>query len=219
MIHSGVMDSAWLVTGFLLAATGYVRLLSPWRTLLQDAFAQWSALLIAMLALLVLWHIRATVVNGLSLHLLGAMLCTLVFGPRLTLLPLSAVLVAAAASSGADWATLGLNASLLVLWPVGLSIMIAALVRRLPANVFVFIFLGGFFGGAAVVVLTGWLLTLLLWLTQTVPWGPLLEDYALYWMLVGFSEAWLTGMLLTVMVVYQPDSVRMFDAVRYIDNA
>ena len=41
----------------------------------------------------------------------------------------------------------------------------------------------------------------------------------MYWMLVGFSEAWLTGMLLTVMVVYKPDAVRLFDAVRYIDNA
>ncbi len=32
---------------------------------------QWPALVIATLALLVLWHIRATVLNGLSLHLLG----------------------------------------------------------------------------------------------------------------------------------------------------
>jgi uncharacterized membrane protein len=219
MIYSGEIDAAWLITGFLLATAGYVRRLSPWRSLWRDASEQWPALLIATLALLVLWHIRATIVNGMSLHLLGAMLCTLVFGPRLAVLPLSAALVAAVASSGASWATLGLNAVLLVLWPTALSVLVAALVRRLPANVFVYIFVGGFFGGAAVVVLTGWLLTLVLWLTQIMPWGPLLEDYALYWMLVGFSEAWLTGMLLTVMVVYRPDSVRMFDAVRYIDNA
>ncbi len=219
MIYSGEIDPAWLITGFLITAVGYVRLLCPWRTLWRDVCEQWPALLIAMLALLVLWHIRATVVNGLSLHLLGGMLCTLVFGPRLAVLPLTVVLAAAMASSDAAWTTFGLNAALLILWPVGLSVLIAALVRRLPANVFVFIFVGGFFGGAAVVICTGWLLTLVLWLAQIVPWGPLLEDYALYWMLVGFSEAWLTGMLLTVMVVYRPDSVRMFDAVQYIDNA
>lgn len=219
MIHSGAMDLAWLVTGFLIAAGCYARLLPPWRSLITAVRDQWPSLLIATLALLVLWHIRATVLNGLSLHLLGAMLCTLVFGPRLALLPLTAVLIAASVTGGAGWATLGLNACVLVLWPIFLSVLISSLVRRLPANIFVFIFVGGFFGGAIVVVLTGWLLTLLLWLTQSMPWGPLLEDYAMYWMLVGFSEAWLTGMLLTVMVVYKPDSVRLFDAARYIDNA
>ena len=40
-----------------------------------------------------------------------------------------------------------------------------------------------------------------------------------YWLLVAFSEAWLTGMLLTVLVVYRPEQVAMFDAVRYIDQA
>ncbi len=219
MIYSNAIDPAWLVTGFLMAGWCYARLLSPWRLLVQDVRAQWPALLIATLALLVLWHIRATVLNGLSLHLLGAMLCTLVFGPRLALLPLTTVLAVAEMTSGASWQTFGLNASVLVMWPVGLSVLIASLVRRLPANIFVFIFAGGFFGGAVVVVLTGWLLTLLLWLTQSLPWGPMLEDYAMYWMLVGFSEAWLTGMLLTVMVVYKPDSVCLFDPVRYIDNA
>ncbi len=219
MIHSGAIDSAWLITGFLIAGWCYARLLFPWRPLLQDLRMQWPALVIATLALLVLWHIRATVLNGLSLHLLGAMLCTLVFGPRLALVPLSTVLVVAEATSGASWWTLGLNASLLVLWPIALSTLISVVVRKLPANIFVFIFVGGFFGSAAVVVLTGWLLTLMLWLTQSMSWGPLLEDYGMYWMLVGFSEAWLTGMLLTVMVVYKPDAVRLFDAVRYIDNA
>jgi uncharacterized membrane protein len=219
MISSGAIDAAWLVTGFLLAAWFYGQWLRPWSCLLADLRAQWPALLIATLALVVLWHIRATVTYGLSLHLLGAMLCTLVFGPRLALFPLTIALVSAMVSSGADAVTLGLNATLLVLWPIGLSLVVARYVTRLPANIFIFIFVGGFFGSAAVVVLTGWLLSLVTWATQIIPWGALLEDYAMYWMLVGFSEAWLTGMLLTVMVVYRPDGVRMFDAARYIDNA
>jgi len=219
MILSGAIDAAWLLTGFLLAGWFYGQWLRPWSGLLADLREQWPALLIAALALVVLWHIRATVTYGLSLHLLGAMLCTLVFGPRLALLPLTVALVSGMLSSGADPLTLGLNATLLVLWPVGLSLLVARFVTRLPANIFIFIFVGGFFGSAAVVVLTGWLLSLVTWATQIIPWGSLLEDYAMYWMLVGFSEAWLTGMLLTVMVVYRPDGVRMFDAARYIDNA
>jgi uncharacterized membrane protein len=47
----------------------------------------------------------------------------------------------------------------------------------------------------------------------------MLEDFASYWLLVAFSEAWLSGMLLTVLVVYSPERVALFDAVRYIDRA
>ena len=219
MIHSGAIDPAWLVTGFLIAGWFYWLALRPFKAFFAEIKSRWPALLIAALALIVLWHIRATILQGLSLHLIGATLCTLVFGRRLALVPLTTALVLAQTSAAGDWSTLGLNACLLVLWPVALSQLVAYLVDRLPSNLFVFIFAGGFFGSAGVVVLTGWLLTLMLWLTQLYPWGPLLEDYASYWLLVAFSEAWLTGMLLTVMVVYRPDLVRMFDSARYIDNA
>lgn len=219
MIHSDAMDPAWWVTGFLIASWGYLGCLRAFKGLLSDIRIRWPALLIATLSLMVLWHIRATVLPGLSLHLLGATLCTLVFGYRLALFPLTATLLLAQFTAAGDWRTLGLNACILVLWPVAISRLVAYLVDRLPSNLFVFIFVGGFFGGAAVVVSTGWLLTLTLWLTQLYPWGPLLEDYAAYWLLVAFSEAWLTGMLLTVMVVYRPALVRMFDSTRYIDNA
>lgn len=219
MIHSAAIDPAWLVTGFLIAIWFYLWTLRPLGALLSDLKARLPAVALATLALIVLWHIRATVLQGLSLHLIGATLCTLVFGHRLALVPLTIALVLSQFSAGGDWATLGLNACLLVLWPVALSQLVAHLVDRLPSNLFVFIFAGGFFGSAAVVVLTGWLLTLMFWLTQLYPWGPLLEDYGSYWLLVAFSEAWLTGMLLTVMVVYRPDLVRLFDSARYIDNA
>lgn len=218
MIHSGAIDPAWLITGFLIAGWFYLWTIRP-RGVFTEIAARWPALMIATLSLVVLWHIRATVLQGLSLHLIGATLCTLVFGRCLALIPLTVALLLAQVSAAGDWSTLGLNACLLVLWPVALSLLVAHLVDRLPSNLFVFIFVGGFFGSAGVVVLTGWLLTLMLWLTQLYPWGPLLEDYASYWLLVAFAEAWLTGMLLTVMVVYRPDLVCLFDSARYIDNA
>lgn len=219
MIHSGAIDPVWLMTGFLIALWFYGWALCSFKTLWHEIKARGPALLIATVSLIVLWHIRATVLQGLSLHLLGAMLCTLVFGYRLALLPLTTALLLTQFTAAGDWNTLGLNACILVLWPVAICRLVVSLVDRLPSNLFVFIFAGGFFGAAAVVVLTGWLLTLIFWLTQLYPWGPLLEDYASYWLLVAFSEAWLTGMLLTIMVVYRPELVQLFDSARYIDNA
>lgn len=186
---------------------------------MRTAGVRWLPLLIASMALIVLWQIRAGTLPGLSLHLLGAMLCTLVFGPALAVAPLTLALVSVYLTTFADGSLFGLNACLLVFWPIVLSQLLAHLVSRMPSNIFVFIFVGGFFASAGVVLLTGWTLAGMLWLMQIYPWGGMLEDFASYWLLVAFSEAWLTGMLLTVMVVYRPELVAMFDAARYIDRA
>lgn len=218
MIPTGEGDLSWMAFGWLLALAGYARAFKHTRSSLADGLS-WGSLLIATLTLVVLWQIRAGTLPGLSLHLMGGMLCTLVFGPARAVLPLTVALIGVSWSTGADWQTFGLNACLLVFWPVLVSQFLARQVLRLPSNIFIFIFLGGFFSSAAVVLLTGWLLTMVLWLMQFYPWGSMLEDFASYWLLVAFSEAWISGMLLTVLVVYRPDRVAMFDAVRYIDQA
>lgn len=219
MIPSGNGDPSWIVAGWLFATIGYWFAISNIRQQARSDRLLWAPLIIATITLVVLWQIRAGTLPGLSLHLLGGMLCTLVFGPALAVLPMTVALASVTLATGADWSSFGLNACLMVLWPVLISQNLARLVSRLPTNIFVFIFLGGFFSSAVVVLLTGWLLTIVLWLMQFYSWGGMLEDFASYWLLVAFSEAWLSGMLLTVLVVYRPERVALFDAVRYIDQA
>ena len=218
MIPIAAVDSSWAILGSILAGLGY------WRTgrriwQVRSTGMPWLPLFVATLALIVLWQIRAETLPGLSLHLLGAMLCTLVFGPAIAVVPMTLALISVYLTTPADWGLFGLNACILVFWPIMISRYFAHLVSRLPSHIFVFIFVGGFFASAGVVLLTGWTLAAMLWLMQIYPWGSLLEDFASYWLLVAFSEAWLTGMLLTVLVVYRPERVAMFDAVRYIDRA
>ncbi|MBU3656496.1 MAG: hypothetical protein FGM35_00495 [Rhodocyclaceae bacterium] len=219
MIPAVQADPLWPVLGLGLALLGYVQTWQGVRQVLSHKAMPWGALLIASAALMVLWHIRAGTMPGLSLHLLGAMLCTLVFGPALAVIPLSLALLSVYLLAPGDIFYLGLNICLLVFWPILISVFFNRLVAKLPANIFVFIFAGGFFSSAGVVLLTGWTLAAVLWLMQIYPWSGMLEDFAAYWLLVAFSEAWLTGMLLTVLVVYRPERVAMFDAVRYIDQA
>lgn len=218
MIPIAAVDSSWAILGSILAGLGY------WRTgrriwQVRSTGMPWLPLFVATLALIVLWQIRAETLPGLALHLLGAMLCTLVFGPAIAVVPMTLALISVYLTTPADWGLFGLNACLLVFWPIMISRYFAHLVSRLPSHIFVFIFVSGFFASAGVVLLTGWTLAAMLWLMQIYPWGSLLEDFASYWLLVAFSEAWLTGMLLTVLVVYRPERVAMFDAVRYIDRA
>ena len=219
MIPLSQADPIWSALGFGLALLGYLRVAQQIVPQVRQQTIPWMHLLIATAALVVLWHIRAGTMPGLSLHLLGVMLCTLVFGPALAVLPLTIALVSVYLTGTESLVNFGLNASLLVFWPIIISKALAGLVARLPTNIFVFIFVGGFFASAGVVLITGWTLAGTLWLMQVYPWGGMLEDFAAYWLLVAFSEAWLTGMLLTVLVVYRPAWVAMFDAVRYIDQA
>jgi uncharacterized membrane protein len=46
----------------------------------------------------------------------------------------------------------------------------------------------------------------------------LASDYLPYLLLLGFAEAWLSGAVITLMVVYRPEWVAAFDDRRYLGN-
>ena len=73
-----------------------------------------------------------------------------------------------------------------------------------------------FFGAAVNVALTGAAATLLLGAASAYPLDWLLGEYALPYVLLAFAEAWLTGAVITVMIVYLPDWVGSFDDRRYL---
>jgi uncharacterized membrane protein len=65
--------------------------------------------------------------------------------------------------------------------------------RWLPGNLFVFVFVAAFFGAATTVMATGMLASAMLWLAAVYPAPTLLDDYLPYYFLLGFAEAWLNG--------------------------
>ena len=50
------------------------------------------------------------------------------------------------------------------------------------------------------------------------PLEHLLQDWAPYFVLMGFAESWLSGVVITMFVVYRPDWVAAFDDARYLKN-
>ena len=42
------------------------------------------------------------------------------------------------------------------------------------------------------------------------------SEYLPFFLLLGFSEAWISGAVITLMVVYRPDWVAAFDDRRYL---
>lgn len=170
-------------------------------------------------ALMLVWRMKAGVLPGLDLHLLGAMVATLLFGPQLAMAVLAIVLAAVVLATGGDWPSLGLNWLLMVVWPVLVAEGVRRLVAwRLPRHFFVYVFVVAFFGSAATVMAQGLLASVVLSIAGVYSLEFLASDYLPYFLLLGFSEAWLSGAVITVMVIYRPDWVATFDDRLYLKN-
>lgn len=206
----------WLAFLPLLFCWGGCLRLLPWRKLADSGFQNlWLG---TVVALMVLWSLRAGVRPGLNFHLLGATAATLMFGPALAILALSAVLAAVSHYANLSWFAYGLNALVMVVFPVLMSYALQRLVERLlPHLFFVYVFVSAFFGAALTILSTGLLSTL------TLMAGPYSADYLFsqyfpYFFLLAFSESFLTGMSLTLMVVYRPQWVLSFNDRDYLWN-
>lgn len=167
--------------------------------------------------LTLLWSLKAGVKPGLGFHLLGATVFTLSFGPRLAFIGLSLVTAGITLNGAAGPLAFGANALLLAGLGVGFSQMFYRLFYRLlPKHFFVYIFAHGFFGAALTIICVGISISLFLALAGAYQWDYLITEYFPYYLLLGFSEAWLSGMIMTLFVVYRPEWVITFDDSRYL---
>lgn len=188
---------------------------APWlRFKNAELFNVWLGMIVL---LTLVWSLKAGVKPGLTMHLLGASVFTLCFGPALAFIGLSVVLAGVTLNGGAGGVAFALNSLLLAGSGVFFSSWIDRMVRcYLPKHFFVYIFINGFFGAALMIVGVGLVLTSFMSVTGTYSLDYLLEDYLPYFVLLGFSEAWLSGMVITLFVIYRPDWVVSFDDSKYL---
>jgi uncharacterized membrane protein len=173
----------------------------------------------ACVALMGLWSIKTGIKPGLNFHVLGATAVTLMFGWELALVALAIVITGITLSGMAGWEALSLNFLLMAAVPVSLSYMVFSFVdRKLPNHLFIYIFIDAFFGAALAIGLTGVVSSLVLGLAGTYTFSYLFSDYLPYYILMGWSEALLTGMAISLMAIYRPNWVATFDDVRYLQN-
>jgi uncharacterized membrane protein len=209
----------WLWGSLLFTAlVGYqLWLRVPWSRLRDSG--RIDLLLGFAVGLTALWSMCAGVKPGLNLHLLGAMAATLCLGPRLALLAMALALTGIAINGAFEWAAWPLNFVLMAVVPVMLSYAFQHWVERhLPAHLFVFIFVTGFAGSAVIVMLQGGIASIAMALAGAYGVGFLIDEYLPYFLLLAFSEGWISGALVTLMVVYRPEWVVAFDDRRYLWN-
>lgn len=168
-------------------------------------------------ALVLLGHrMSVDLPSGLTLHYLGSAFLTLLLGYPRALLSMAMVFAAEAARTDA-WSQWGLRLLLSAALPIVTMWAIVGACRRwLPANPFVFLLGCGLFGQFAAYSVQLWAGALAyLALAPTVP-DAFLADVLPYALLLATGESWLEGMMVTLLVVYVPGSVRLFDEIFYL---
>ncbi|WP_300272190.1 energy-coupling factor ABC transporter permease [Halomonas sp.] len=222
MPFSEVVLAPWLLVLAALVAAGVLGLAlaqRPWRALLADGGLQhrWLA---ASVAVLLMWQLRAQAVDWLTLHLMFTALLVLVFKAPLALLSLLVVNLAMVVTGRVDWPLLGVNYLVTGVIPALVMVVVWRLVDRfLPDNLMVFLFVCGFFG-AALSTLAAGLAAVGLMLLGASDAHALYQalEYARFLPLLMPSEAFITGMLMSILLVYYPQWVATFNDHRYIDT-
>ena len=210
---------ALLLSGLLSTAMlAWVLMLKPWQALLDDTALQhrWLA---ATLAVVLMWQLRAQAVDWLTLHLVFTVLMTLVFKAPLALLSNVMINIAMVLIGRNAWPLLGANVLVTGIVPALTTGLIWRFVdRKMPDNLMVFLFACGFFGTALATLAGGLTAVGLIVLAGTDPEAVYLaQEHARFLPLLMPSEAFITGMLLSVLLVYHPQWVATFNDHRYID--
>ena len=189
---------------------------TPWLELFSDSRRQ-HLLFGTIFALFLLWLVRRDFASGLSYHFIGMTAVTLLLDWPLAVLGGVVAQLGLLALGRQDLVAVGLNGVLLVLLPVAIAEGCALLVERYqPRNLFVYIFCGGFFP-AALTALACLLLGLgVLWIDGRFPMPPWLDEFAGYLWLVMFPEAFINGMVISALVVFQPEWLETFNRTRYL---
>lgn len=217
-INSLNLNGHWLWAHFVywpVLALALYR--APWRILRQRDSS--NVLFGAAVILLMAWQLRVVIAPGLNLHLLGTTLLTLMFGWQAALLAHALILCGVTLTSSADFPAFAVNGLLTGVIPIVISYTLWRLNERfLPANFFVYVFLPAFFGSALAILCCGLASYALLMAAN----GPLSEDvlhqYLLLYVPITYPEAFLTGGIISVLVLYRPQWVASFDDNRYLND-
>lgn len=221
-------NSFWLIVGALVYSGilfTAIRYAQWWR--LKDGH-DLNVLLYSILAVFLLWLMNTDIkigeaVSRPTLHLLGATLLTLMFGWAFAVLAISLVIIVftllVAPAINDSLFSLPWNILITGVLPASLSYVIFRLVDHyLPNNYFIYIFLAAFLNAALALASVILMSATVHAISGTFSLQTLGDNYIPYGLILMFPEAFITGMMMSIFVVYRPQWVSTFDDSRYLRN-
>ncbi|MCE9679403.1 energy-coupling factor ABC transporter permease [Shewanella sp. AS1] len=166
-----------------------------------------------------LWLLNASITQGIQLHFLGLVTLMLMFGWRLaTCISLLPVLFFSVfvVKQPFDFALYGLFMAALPLFLC--FVVYSQIFKFLPHHLFIYIFGSAFINGFASIAFYMLPWSLWLWLKGDYDWSYIVDNYLLLIPLMGFPEALLNGMAVTLLVVYRPEWLYDYSDNTYFGN-
>lgn len=214
-IPASVFNEDWLlIAGFVL----FLLLLravrgTQWGYVREHTHVYLGAIVFAS----VIWILRAGIGDKLNFHFLGVVVMTLMFGWRLALLALTAVVTIT--FWRLDIGLMAVPVNTLVMGGIPILITHYLLIwsqRRLPTNIFIFVFVNAFLAAVLSTIAVVAAGSFLLWMTDTFSAHYLQTYYLPYIPLLMLPEGLINGMLTAIAVVYAPQWIPVFDDARYL---
>jgi uncharacterized membrane protein len=205
----------FLIAGLVVFALVFAVRLASWKRLTEQNLIH--VFFGSVVALIVLWHMRGQVQPGLSFHLLGVTVVTLMFGWSMAIIIASLALLAVSLNAGYGWQGYVVSFLTVVLVPITLSQISLVLVRSwLPRQFFVYVLGNGFFTAWLVGYISGYLAMQLLVLSGAYTMAELQVTVMPFFPLMFFPEALVNGWVITMLVVFFPAWVYSFSDEQYL---
>ena len=191
-----------------------------WPVLKQHA----HAVGIAAVLLALWWSLRAAPKNdhlsGMAYHLLGVALAALMLGIPAAFCLASAVMLPYTWlwQGVAGMPVMGLNVLATIVPPLLVSALAQAVSRRLPRNVFVYIFINGFLAGALGIFLTAAAVGFCLYAAGVFPAELLWQSALPVFFFIAWGEAFLTGLLTAIFIALAPQWLHTFADREYLSQ-
>ncbi|MDO4696945.1 MAG: energy-coupling factor ABC transporter permease [Neisseria sp.] len=169
-----------------------------------------------------LWTLRAVLgqgsMTGIGYHLLGISLGSLMVGRCAVLWLAASVMLPHMLLTGesGQLPAYGLNVLLTCLPALAVAGAAQAVCRRLPKNLFVYIFINGFFASALSMLAAGAAFTYLLSHSSAFADFPIWQHSFPVFFLLAWAEAFLSGLFAAVFVALKPRLLCNFDDAVYL---
>ena len=170
-------------------------------------------------ALTVMWSLRAGISSGMGVHFIGLTLATLLMGWPLAIVCGAVALLGTSFLGIESFMGYGVSFMVSVALPVFTSNTVLRLMQRyLPANPFVYIFVGSFFNGAIAMFCVVSATSILLVSLGVYDWSLVFDQYFIYLPLMMFPEAFINGAMVATFVGATPELLSSFDVDRYFND-
>lgn len=186
-----------------------------WRQLFNNALMQ-HVIGLSMVSLMGVWLIRAGISDGLGIHFYLITALHLLLGWQIAIWVAAFAMLGTIAAGAESFAGFGINMLVSVITPLLTNYCIWRWHDRSNMNnPFSFIFLVAALGAAASVLTGGLVMTLILVGNGIYPLDKVIEQFWIYLPLIALPEATINGLITTVLIVFCPEWVRLFDQKRY----